>query len=95
MVAHNAHFDMGFIEKELKAHGLYDKEMTSIDTLSIARNCYSEDLKRFNLKAVAKQVPASLKNKIYPGILTSLGDGYRVDSVFFQLLPYLRYDFFN
>ena len=24
------------------------------------------------------------KNKLYPGILTSLGDGYRVDSVFFD-----------
>ena len=54
MVAHNAHFDMGFIESELKKHDLYDKDMTSICTLSIARNCYYDKLKRFNLKAVAR-----------------------------------------
>ena len=45
---------------------------------------YQFDNYAATLKAVAKQVPASLKNKIYPGILTSLGDGYRVDSVFFE-----------
>ena len=36
------------------------------------------------LKAIAKQIPSSFKNKIFPGILTSLGDGYRVDSVLFD-----------
>jgi uncharacterized lipoprotein YddW (UPF0748 family) len=45
---------------------------------------YQYDNYAATLKAVAKQVPASLKNKIYPGILTSLGDGYRVDSTFFE-----------
>jgi len=54
MVAHNAQFDMGFINKTLKEFDLYDSEITSIDTLQIARNCYADDLKRFNLKAVAR-----------------------------------------
>jgi uncharacterized lipoprotein YddW (UPF0748 family) len=45
---------------------------------------YQFDSYAASLKAVAKQVPDSLKHKIYPGILTSLGDGYRVDSLFFQ-----------
>jgi DNA polymerase-3 subunit alpha (Gram-positive type) len=54
MVAHNAHFDMGFIYKTLKDYDLYEGPMTTIDTLQIARNCYGDDLKRFNLKAVAK-----------------------------------------
>ena len=36
------------------------------------------------LKAIAGHVPLAFKNKLYPGILTSLGDGYRVDSVFFE-----------
>jgi uncharacterized lipoprotein YddW (UPF0748 family) len=45
---------------------------------------YQYDNYAATLIAVAKQVPASLKNKIYPGILTSLGDGYRVDSTFFE-----------
>ena len=45
---------------------------------------YQFDSYAATLKTVAKQVPDSLKHKIYPGILTSLGDGYRVDSLFFQ-----------
>ncbi len=45
---------------------------------------YQFDNYAATLKAVAKQVPPAFKNKIYPGILTSLGDGYRVDSVFFE-----------
>jgi uncharacterized lipoprotein YddW (UPF0748 family) len=45
---------------------------------------YQFDSYAASLKAVEKQVPDSLKHKIYPGILTSLGDGYRVDSLFFQ-----------
>ncbi len=54
MVAHNAHFDMGFIYHELKQNGLYEEKYTTIDTLQIARNCYGDNLKRFNLKAVSK-----------------------------------------
>lgn len=54
MVAHNAQFDMGFIESELEKNNIEFEPMTSIDTLSIARNCYSDQLKRFNLKAVSK-----------------------------------------
>ena len=34
--------------------------MTSIDTLSIARNCYSTELKRFNLKAVSRYFKVEL-----------------------------------
>jgi DNA polymerase-3 subunit alpha (Gram-positive type) len=54
MVAHNAHFDMGFIYKVLKDNDLYDNPYPTIDTLQIARSCYGSDLKRFNLKAVSK-----------------------------------------
>ncbi len=54
MVAHNAHFDMGFINKILKDFDLYDQDMTSLDTLQIARNAYGDKLKRFNLKAVSR-----------------------------------------
>ncbi len=54
LVAHNAQFDVGFIENEYKNHNISFNPITSIDTLSIARNCYSNDLKRFNLKAVSR-----------------------------------------
>jgi len=60
MVAHNAQFDMGFIYNELKNHDMYDGEMCNIDTLSFARNCYGDVLKRFNLKAVAKYFKVDL-----------------------------------
>ena len=60
MVAHNAHFDMGFIYKTLKDYDLYDGPMTTIDTLAIARSVYGDDLKRFNLKAVAKHFKVDL-----------------------------------
>ena len=61
MVAHNAQFDMGFIYKILKDNNLYDGPMTTIDTLSIARNAYSNELKRFNLKAVSKYFKVNLE----------------------------------
>jgi uncharacterized lipoprotein YddW (UPF0748 family) len=40
---------------------------------------YKLDAYEQTLKAIASQVPADLKNKIVPGILTSLGNGYRAD----------------
>ncbi|MCK5388250.1 MAG: PolC-type DNA polymerase III, partial [Candidatus Izimaplasma sp.] len=60
MVAHNSHFDMGFIYKTLKEFDLYDNEITTIDTLQIARNCYGDKLKRFNLKAVSRYFKVEL-----------------------------------
>jgi uncharacterized lipoprotein YddW (UPF0748 family) len=40
---------------------------------------YKLDAYEQTLKAIDNQVPAALKKKIFPGILTSLGDGYRAD----------------
>ena len=54
MIAHNAHFDMGFIYSVLKENDLYDGVYPTIDTLQIARSLYGDELKRFNLKAVSK-----------------------------------------
>lgn len=43
------------------------------------------------LKAIDQQVPARMKNRIFPGILTSLGDGYRVpDQMLTQMLQLNR-----
>ncbi|MBN2605269.1 MAG: PolC-type DNA polymerase III [Bacilli bacterium] len=60
MVAHNAHFDMGFIYEILKEYNLFDGPIPTVDTLQIARSCYGEDLKRFNLKAVARHFKVDL-----------------------------------
>ncbi len=53
LVAHNAMFDVGHIEENAKALGLSFDQSKVIDTLNAARYFYSDQLKRFNLKAVA------------------------------------------
>ena len=53
LVAHNAMFDVGHIEENAKALGLSFDKSKVIDTLNAARYFYSDELKRFNLKAVA------------------------------------------
>jgi len=45
---------------------------------------YKLDSYSQTLKAIATHVPSNLKHKIFPGILTSLGDGYRADSLMIQ-----------
>jgi DNA polymerase-3 subunit alpha (Gram-positive type) len=60
LVAHNAQFDVGFIESVLKEHDLYEGKLPYIDTLSIARHCYGDVLKRFNLKAVSRHFKVNL-----------------------------------
>jgi len=60
MVAHNAHFDMGFIYETLTEFNIYDDVLPTIDTLQIARNCYGDKLKRFNLKAVSRYFKVEL-----------------------------------
>ena len=45
---------------------------------------YKLDSYSQTLKAIANHVPSNLKHKIFPGILTSLGDGYRADSLMIQ-----------
>ena len=54
LVAHNATFDNSHIYANLKRLGLYDGPFPTIDTLQLARVCYSNKLKRFDLGAVTK-----------------------------------------
>ena len=42
------------------------------------------------LKELSTQVPDALKYKIFPGILTSLGDGYRVDPIMLKQMMELN-----
>jgi uncharacterized lipoprotein YddW (UPF0748 family) len=44
------------------------------------------------LKAVRNYVPENLKYKVFPGILTSLGDGYRADSMYLKKMIQLNRD---
>lgn len=54
LVAHNALFDIGHIRENANRLGLSFDDTLIIDTLNLARYFYNQELKRFNLKAVAK-----------------------------------------
>jgi len=60
MVAHNASFDIGFIEQKAKEQGI-SVDYTVIDTVSVAR-ALLPDLKRYKLDTVAKRLGVSLEN---------------------------------
>ncbi|MCI8780177.1 MAG: PolC-type DNA polymerase III [Lachnospiraceae bacterium] len=60
MVAHNAAFDMGFIEQKAKEQGIA-VDYTVIDTVAVAR-ALLPDLKRYKLDTVAKRLGVSLEN---------------------------------
>ncbi|MFA5474349.1 MAG: PolC-type DNA polymerase III [Acholeplasmataceae bacterium] len=54
LVAHNALFDIGHIAENARKLNIDFPHEYVVDTLNIARYFYSQKLKRFNLKAVAK-----------------------------------------
>ncbi len=54
LVAHNARFDIGFIYANAKRLGIHIDEFPAIDTLNLFRAVYYKDVKKFNLKAMAK-----------------------------------------
>jgi len=60
MVAHNAGFDMGFIEQKAEEQGI-GTDYTVIDTVAVAR-ALLPDLKRYKLDTVAKRLGVSLEN---------------------------------
>ena len=54
LVAHNAKFDIGFIYANIKRLGLEYEMLPAIDTLNLFRAGYHEEVKKFNLKVMAK-----------------------------------------
>lgn len=60
MVAHNASFDMSFIEENCRRMGI-EKEYTSVDTVALARVLMPQ-LNRYKLDTVAKALHISLAN---------------------------------
>lgn len=54
LVAHNATFDNAHLYQNMKKCGIYDGTIHTIDTMQLARVRYGNQLKKFNLKAVAK-----------------------------------------
>ncbi len=54
LVAHNASFDVGMIYANMRRLNIPQYEYPVIDTLNLLRAIYNKDLKKFNLKAMAK-----------------------------------------
>lgn len=54
LVAHNAKFDIGFIYANFKKLGIDYEEFPAIDTLNLFRAGYHTEVKKFNLKVLAK-----------------------------------------
>ncbi|MHC5267607.1 PolC-type DNA polymerase III [Enterococcus sp. LJL98] len=59
LVAHNASFDMGFINMAYKRHGMPEADNPVIDTLELARYLYPE-YKRFGLGVLSKRFGVAL-----------------------------------
>lgn len=85
LVAHNAHFDVGFIEKVLKDHQIYDGPYPVIDTLAIARNLFGSELKRFNLKAVSRYFKVHLEQHH-----RAIYDTKATAEIFLHMLKHIR-----
>ncbi|MDH6363045.1 DNA polymerase-3 subunit alpha (Gram-positive type) [Enterococcus sp. PF1-24] len=60
LVAHNAAFDMGFLNTSYQKYGILDAENPVIDTLELARYLYP-DFKRFGLGVLSKKFGVSLE----------------------------------
>ena len=54
LVAQNASFDVGHIYANMDRLGIPRKEFPVIDTMQLARNFYSNELKTFNLKSLSR-----------------------------------------
>lgn len=81
LVAHNALFDIGHLKANLKRLGLYTEDYPCIDTLQMAKAMYSDILKRFNLKDVAKGLKVEIEQQH-----RALHDAHTTSNVFMKML---------
>lgn len=79
LVAHNAKFDLSFLEKACHICNM-PKDFSAIDTLSLARNAIPE-ISRHNLKALTKYYKINLENHH-----RAVDDAMATGKVFIQLL---------
>ena len=81
LVAHNATFDTEFIYHNMKKLGLFEKRYPCIDTLQLAKAMYSQILKRFNLKDVAKGLKVEVEEQH-----RALSDSHTTTNAFMRML---------
>lgn len=60
LVAHNAIFDISFLEKKIKKHLGMDINFSYIDTLNLSRNILKNDMKRFSLDKICSKLKIEL-----------------------------------
>lgn len=53
LVAHNAIFDVPFMYAKAQKYGVEHEDFPVIDTLNLFRNCYYNEVKKFNLEVLA------------------------------------------
>lgn len=82
LVAHNAHFDMGFISYNAKMQGL-NEDFTYLDTVGISRAFFPTQAKH-TLDAVAKTMGVSLENHH-----RAVDDAEATAQIFVRFLPML------
>ncbi len=85
LVAHNATFDNSHLYRNLADQGIKDVSFPTIDTLQIARVCYGDKMKRFNLKAVSKYFDVELEQHH-----RAISDATTTAYVFLKMLNHLR-----
>ena len=85
LVAHNATFDNSHLYRNLKDLGLYKGPIPTIDTLQLARVCYGDKLKRFNLKALTKFFDVELEQHH-----RAIYDAKATAGVFLKMLSHLK-----
>ena len=81
LVAHNASFDTEFLYEAMRRQNKFEKRLPCIDTLQLARAMYSDTLKRFNLKDVAKGLKVEIEEQH-----RALSDAHTTTNVFMKML---------
>lgn len=81
LVAHNATFDTEFLYENMRRLGLFNGPLPCIDTLQLARSFYSNILKRFNLKDVAKGLKVEVETQH-----RALSDAQTTTNIFMKML---------
>lgn len=75
LVAHNATFDVGYMNLNYERHGLEEIQEPWFDTLEFARNLYPE-MKRFGLGQLTKKFKIDLGDKHHNAIFDSQATGH-------------------
>ena len=85
LVAHNATFDLDFINQKIKENKIIAPKFACIDTMQLARILYSDKLKMFSLDKVAKHLKVTVETQH-----RALSDSITTSNVFKVMLSDLE-----